>query len=119
MQRPEGVGGIQYARSGYLIMRLTDQAGVLLEGAPDVSSQPALRQSFREWINRRDPVEVNRVFLTIFDHLGFGMIDRAWPKREDLAKHKHAVPLSKVVLHVGQVPPAAMQARGAIIENEF
>ena len=91
----------------------------LLERPPNEGPQPPLRQAFGQRINGREAIDVNEVFVARFDNLRFGMVHGARPERNRLAIDEHFVARLKIFLHERQVPPAAVQPRRAVVEDEF
>ena len=86
---------------------------------PDERAQPALRQTLGERINRRQAVEVDEVLFAVFDDFGFRMVHRARLEINRLAEHDHFVAHRKILLHERQVPPAAMEPRGPVVEDQL
>ena len=99
--------------------RVGDARFILLEHAPNQSPQPALRQVLGQRINRHDPTQMDEILLRRLNDFGFRMVDRARPERYDLAVDQHFVTGAKVLFQERQVPPAAMEPRRAIVEDEL
>src|SRR5260221_4255026 len=62
---------------------------------------------------------MNEALFPGLDDLRLGMVNRAWLNRTRFSKHNNLVPHGKVLFHEGQIPPAAMQPGGAIVQDEF
>jgi len=99
--------------------RFLDIGLLLVEEAPDERAEPALGETFGERIDGSDAVEVNGVFLARFKHLGFGMIQSSRFEAAEFSIGKDLVTLTKIMLHERQVPPAAMESGGAVVQDEF
>ena len=100
-------------------MRIANLRFKSFQRPPDQSAQPALRQAFGERIHRRDAVDVDETLLAALDDFGFGMIHRARLGLDELAEDEHLVADLEILFHERQVPPAAMQPRRAVVEDEF
>ena len=111
-------GGIGPGRPGEheLRPRLEDARLVRFERAPDQRSQPPLRQTFGQRIdrNRERRFAANRV-----QHFGLRMIDGARSQRIGLAVNQHFVSRPKVFFHERQVPPAAVEPCRSVIEDKL
>ena len=62
---------------------------------------------------------MDEIFLALLDCFRFRMVDGARLQIDRLAVNHHFVTGLKVLLHERQVPPAAVQPRRAVVENEF
>ncbi len=98
--------------------RLGHGGAELFEQPPHQRAQPALRQPFRQGINRRDAVEMDGCFQRL-DDFGFRVVDRAGAEGTRLAENDHLVARFEIISHEGQVPPAAMQPAGAVVQDQF
>src|SRR5262245_22785373 len=47
------------------------------------------------------------------------MVDGPWLQAENFAEHEHFVADGKILFHVRQIPPPAMQPRLSVIENQL
>ena len=112
-------GAGQGGQRGRGFLRLHDLRLELLERPPDQPAQPALRQPLGERINRRDAVEVDGDFLAGLDVFRLGMVDGARLERIGFAENHHVVADREILFEERQVPPAAMQPRRAVVENEL
>jgi len=61
---------------------------------------------------------MNGAFLAD-DNLGFRMVHGSRLEAQRFAEHHHFVALREILLHERQIPPTAVQPRGAIVEDEF
>ena len=62
---------------------------------------------------------MDEIFFTHLDHFRFRMVDGARLERNGPAVNQDFVTRVKVLFHERQVPPAAMQPRCAILQDEF
>ena len=106
-------------RPGHLRPGVRDVPLVLGEGPPDERAQPALGEPLGERVDGREPAEVNEVLLPSLDDFRVRMIYGARLQRDGLAEDNHLVSRRKILLHVGEVPPAAMQPGGAVVEDQL
>src|SRR6266508_3530761 len=102
-----------------LLPRIGDASLVGFQRAPDQRAQLPLGQTFRQRINRHNAVEVNEVFRAGFDDFRLRMVDRARFQRIEFAENKNLVARLKIFLHERQIPPAAVQSRRAVVEDEL
>ncbi len=126
VQHPHGFRAPRPAVELQARPRLGDERTELLKRSPDERAQPALRQPFRARVNRRDAVEVDGQFARVAalragagEHFGFGMIHRAGLRGFNFAEGHHLIADGEVLFHEWQVPPAAVQATGAVFEDEL
>ena len=91
----------------------------------DQTAQDPLRKTFRRGINRRDPAEMNRNFLIVFNHLEFGVLHAdALPAQTWLAKDDQALTGQNHLLHIMQIEPAqgerlAQGVRGVLLQGRL
>ena len=78
-----------------------------------------MRQTLGERVNWRQAAEVDDRVLAVFHDFCLRMVYRARLELNWLAEHDHFVAHRKILLHERQVPPAAMQPRGAVIEDKL
>src|SRR6267154_1672656 len=62
---------------------------------------------------------MDEILLPTFNYLSFWMVNYAWFQRNRPAENQHLIPDSEVLLHVGQIPPPAMQPSGAVVQHDF
>ena len=86
---------------------------------PDQPAHETLRQALGERIDRRDAIDVDQKLLAAIDDFRLGMVDGARLEGLHLAEDHDFIAHREVVLHVGEIPPAAMQAARAVFEHEF
>ena len=87
------------ARNDAPYLRLSNVPFEFFQRAPDEPAQPALRQTFRERINRRDAVDVDETFFAAFDDFGFGMIHRARFGFLQFSENKNLVAHCEIIFH--------------------
>ena len=86
---------------------------------PDQPAHETLRQTLSEGIDRRNAIDVDQKFFATIDDFRLGMIDGARLERLQLAEDHDFITHREVVLHVREIPPAAMQAARAVFEHKF
>src|SRR2546423_9779299 len=80
----------------------------LLKKSIDDAPQHSLRKTFSRGINRRDPAEMNRLFLVVLNHFKLRMIHaQAFPAQSWLAEDDQLLISSDHFLDVMQIEPAA------------
>ena len=94
------------------------QVGELIHRTPHGGPQPPLLDAVGQPVHRHDALEVDEL-LSLLGDLGLGVIHRARFLRGELAVHVDEVAGFVVALHVRHVPPAAMQPRRAVVEDEL
>ena len=104
---------------GGLGQGIGDLALKLIQRPPDKRAQPALRQPFGERVNGSQAAEVDDRVLAVFHDFRFRMVHGARLELNRLAEDDHFIAHRKILLHERQVPPAAMQPRGPVIENQL
>ena len=62
---------------------------------------------------------MDEVLFAVLDDFGLRVVHRPRLESYRLAEHDHLVAYRKILLHERQVPPAAMQPRCPVIENQF
>src|SRR5438552_752509 len=62
---------------------------------------------------------MNQALFPGLDDFRLGMVNRAWFRRTEFSKLHDLVADGEVLFHERQVPPPAMQPRGAIVQDEF
>ncbi len=107
-------GGQRQFRPG-----LANPAFELPERPPDQRAEPALRHALSQRVNRGEAIEVDEVLLAVFQDFGLRVVHRPRFEVNRLSERDHFLPDREVLLHERQVPPAAMQPRGAVVENQL
>ena len=106
------VAGQQFGVSvGYVV-------GELLNDAPHRAAQPALLDAVGQPVHRHDALEVDEL-LALLGYLRLGVIHRTRFLRLEFAVDVDEVAGFVVALHVRHVPPAAMQPRRAVVDDEL
>src|SRR6266850_6651934 len=62
---------------------------------------------------------MNEALFPGHNNLRLRVVNGAWFNRTQFSKYDDLVANRKVLFHEGQVPPSAMQPRGAIVQDEF
>lgn len=119
VEHVEGVAEFGEASLDRLGERLSEDRFILFQCAPDERAEPTLRETFGERVNGDDAVQVDGGFLARFDDFRLRMIHGARLERVRFAIDHDIVAIAKVILHEGEIPPAAMEPGGAVINDEF
>jgi len=91
----------------------------LPERPPDQRAQPALRQPLGQRVDGGEAVKVDEVLLAVFADFGLRVVEGSGLEVHRFAERNHFLAHREVFLHERQVPPAAMQPRGAVIEDQL
>src|SRR6185436_7705915 len=97
--------------------RIGDMLLKPLQCSEDQGAQPALVNSFGQRVNWRDAIQMKEPFFARFDDFSFGVVDRSWLQVDWFPERHDFIADRKIFLHERQIPPSAVESRGAVIEN--